>query len=323
METNPPTLNRNTVIIAVIVSALVVTGLYNMFPYNMGYGLEPVTVFRNLRLMWFGAEMGEWRHCAFVPLVTLFFVWLDRQKLATTPVRSGSADGLAALVFAGVVYWLGYKIDFTILGFLSLQITLGALLLWFFGRQFMRAIFFPWAFLVFAWPMPFINTNQLSLIIAKISAHLLNFAGMDCLQEGVKIISAPKFAYGLRIAQGQLFSLEVAAACSGLRSLFALMMVAALGGYLLLDKPWQRWVLFFCSIPLAMTGNVCRVVLLAFGAQMFGSEFAIGTEEHPSMYHLFAGYMIFVIALGGMFIIGWLLTGGWRAVARVCGFKLA
>ncbi|MDR2463939.1 MAG: exosortase/archaeosortase family protein [Verrucomicrobiales bacterium] len=316
-ETLTPT--RRTLLVPLTVSAAVLVALYGWFPYSFGYGLVPVPVFRVLQQMWTSAELGDWGHCPFVPLVVLFLIWWEHKKLASTPIENNGATGTIAIVSAGLFFWIGYKVDLSVIGFLSIQVTLAALIIWFFGLKFMRAVFFPWAFLIFAWPMPFINTNKLSLVIAKISALLLNIVGMDCVQSGVKILSAPHPEYGLQI--GRLFSLEVAAACSGLRSLFALMMMAALGGYLLLEKPWQRWILFFCSVPLAMTGNVFRVILLAFGVQVLGSETAIGSEENPSFYHLFAGFMVFVIALGGMFATGWLLSGGWRTVARICGMK--
>jgi exosortase len=271
--------------------------------------------------MWFDSRMDDWGHCSFVPLITLFLIYRDRKKLAATPIENNTLASLIAIAMAGLVYWIGYKIDITPFGFFSIQITLAALIIWFFGLKFMRAIFFPWAFLVFAWPMPFISTNTLRMVMTKISTHLLNFIGMDSIQNGTAIISAPHFDYGIQA--GKLFSLEVAAACSGLRSLFALMMMSALAGYLMLDKPWQRWFLFFCSVPLAVIGNIFRIVILAFGAQMFGSNFAIGTEQNPSNYHMFAGFMVFAIALGGMFLIGWLLNGGWRTMATSCGIKLA
>ncbi|MDR0534172.1 MAG: exosortase/archaeosortase family protein [Verrucomicrobiales bacterium] len=321
MEISKPVLDKRTLIIALVISTLILAGLYGLFPYNFGYGLEPVSVFRNLWSLWFAKNMDDWGHCPFVPLIVVFLIWWDHKKLVTVPIENNTLIGLLGIAAAGLFFWLGYKIDITALGFLSIQVTLAALIIWFFGLKFMRAVFFPWAFLIFAWPMPFISTNILRMLMTKISTHLLNFIGMDCIQNGTAILSAPHFEVGIQA--GQLFSLEVAAACSGLRSLFALMMMSALAGYLMLDKPWQRWLLFFSSVPLAVAGNVFRIVLLAFGAQLFGSPFAIGTEEHPSSFHLLAGFAVYLVALVGMFVIGWLLNGGWRPVMEYCGFKAA
>jgi len=319
MEINMPALDKRTLVISLAISALILIGLYGWFPYNFGYGLKPTPVFSNLWNLWFAKNMDDWGHCPFVPLIVLFLIWWDHKKLTATPIENNNALGITCIVGAGLFFWLGYKIDITALGFISIQVTLAALIIWFFGLKFMRAVFFPWIFLIFAWPMPFISTNFLRLLMTKISTHLLNFIGMDSIQNGTAILSAPHFEVGIQA--GQLFSLEVAAACSGLRSLFALMMMSALAGYLMLDKPWQRWVLFFSSVPLAVIGNVFRIVLLACGAQMFGSPFAIGTEQQPSSYHMLAGFAVYLVALGGMFLIGWLLNGGWRRVAEYCGFK--
>ncbi|MDR1303730.1 MAG: exosortase/archaeosortase family protein [Verrucomicrobiales bacterium] len=297
-------------LIPLIVSGLVCVGLYGWFPYNFGYDLKAVPVFRALWQMWWDADAGDWGHCKLVPLISLGLVWWQSRQLAAVPFRSDLAPGVLALLLAGLFYWVGYKIDVMVCGFLSFQFTLAALIVWFCGLPFMRAVFFPWIFLIFAWPMPFISTSGLRMLMTKLSVHLLNLIGMDSIQHGTAILSAPHFEYSIR--PGQLFQLEVAAACSGLRSLFALMMLAALAGYLTLRQPWQRWLLFACAVPLAVAGNIIRIVLLAFGAQMFGASFAIGTEQQPSFYHLFAGFMVFAVALGGMFLIGWLLNGGWQ-----------
>ena len=317
-QTNKQNLSPLILPLAVIIVVLV--ALYGLYPYNLGYGLKPVSVFNGLWAQWTYEKNDDWAHCLLVPLISLGLIYMERKKLLALPLENSPMIGGICIAGAGLFYWLGYKIDISVLGYFSFQATLAALIVWFFGVKFMRALFFSWIFLTFAWPMPFIDTSALRLIMTKVSTLLLNFIGMPAMQNGTAIISAPHFEFG--IPAGQMFSLEVAAACSGMRSLFALMMMSALAGYLMLDKPWQRWFLFFCSVPLAIVGNICRIIMLAFGAQMFGAGFAIGTEENPSTYHMFAGFMVFVVALGGMFVIGWLLNGGWRLAAQVCGINV-
>jgi exosortase/archaeosortase family protein len=105
----------------------------------------------------------------------------------------------------------------------------------------------------------------------------------------------------------------VADPCSGIRSLFALIMLAALYGHIALKRATPRLLLFLSALPLAVAGNLVRLVLLALGAVWFGQDFAIGKvvgkEQHESFYHELCGYIVFAIALGGMFAISSALEG--------------
>ena len=50
--------------------------------------------------------------------------------------------------------------------------------------------------------------------------------------------------------------------------------------------------------------------MLTLGTVAFGSEFALGKDplEHPSWFHLVAGYLVFIVALLGMTGVGALLN---------------
>jgi exosortase/archaeosortase family protein len=130
------------------------------------------------------------------------------------------------------------------------------------------------------------------------SQIFLNLVGVDTLRVGTALVSAPDYAKGL--AQGQRFALDVATPCSGIRSLFALMMVSALYAHLSLEKTWQKWTLFLLSPALAVLGNFARMVMLTVGTIFLGSAVAIGTEEHPTTFHMAAGFFVVIVALGGL-----------------------
>ena len=93
-----------------------------------------------------------------------------------------------------------------------------------------------------------------------------------------------------------------------MRSLFALLMFSALFGYLFLPRLWQQWVIFLSAFPLAILGNLVRVILLVLGSIWFGSDFAIGKDDNPSWYHEGAGYLIYAVALGSEYGLASLLT---------------
>ena len=89
-----------------------------------------------------------------------------------------------------------------------------------------------------------------------------------------------------------------------MHSLFALTMVAALYSILVFRRWWQVLVIILAAVPLAVIGNLCRIVMLTFGTMAFGSPFAIGTDENPTWFHLGAGFLVYIAALGGVLAIG-------------------
>lgn len=92
------------------------------------------------------------------------------------------------------------------------------------------------------------------------------------------------------------------------------MMVSALYAQFTLKGVWKKGLLFLCSAPLAILGNLARILMLTIGTIVFGAEFAIGKSAltDPSWFHMVAGYLVFVVALGGMVGIAFLLSNATR-----------
>jgi len=295
--------------VEVAVAFAVVIGLYGFIPYNFGFESKARSVFEMLQRFWTDPSTADWHHGMIVPLISVGLI-LHRAKELEKVVIQPSGWGVLGVVAALVLFWVGYKIDITIVGFLSLQIMIGGLILWLFGWEMMKAVAFPYAFLMFAYPFYFLDTIvafPLRGLMCQMSQFFLNLVGVDTLRVGTALVSAPDYAKGL--AQGQRFALDVATPCSGIRSLFALMMVSALYGHLTLQKGWQKWVLFLLSPALAVLGNFARMVMLTLGTILLGSAVAIGTEEHPTTFHMAAGFFVFVVALGGMVGLSRILQG--------------
>jgi exosortase/archaeosortase family protein len=166
----------------------------------------------------------------------------------------------------------------------------------------------------FTWPMQPLEDSVASPLrprTAAMTAKMLSLLGVPSINEGSALQSAPDTARGTET--GAAFSLDVDAKCSGINSLFVLMMISALLGYLALKSPRSRLILFICAVPLAVAGNVARLLMLAFGSMWFGSDFAIGKRigEHQEMsfFHTMAGFAVFGVALAGMFAICYVLEG--------------
>lgn len=298
--------------IALSAAFLVFLTLFVVIAYASGYGAERVSILSFANAIWKNGE--DWQHCYLIPFAVAGIIYYERKKFADLPV-SFSWVGLALTIFGFFVYWVGYRADNIYIGYASFQLLTSGFILWLFGWKWMLALWFPWVLLVFLYPLPFLDNFvafPLRLIMSEASAHALNIIGVPAIKSGTAIISAPDAVANLRA--GALFSVDVADPCSGIRSLFALMMVSALYSYLTQKSLWKGIFLFACSIPLAVTGNLVRILMLTFGTIIMGPEKAIGTLEEPTLFHLIAGYVVFVVALGGLLGISWLLNADWRSI---------
>jgi exosortase len=96
-------------------------------------------------------------------------------------------------------------------------------------------------------------------------------------------------------------SLGVAEACSGLRSISSLSVLALVLGYLLNPRLEARVVLFLLAIPTAIVVNVLRIVGTAMVA-----------EQNPHLaegfYHSFSGWLVFLVGFGGLYVQGMVIT---------------
>jgi exosortase len=287
--------------------------LYAFNPYAFGYGSHLVTVLHFANALWQGED---WQHCYIVPLAIAGMIWFERHNLPKEGFRR-SWTGLAMTVFGLFVYWVGYRADNIFLAYASFQILTGGMILWLMGWTWAKALFIPWAFLIFLYPLTFLDNMlafPLRMVMSESSVHVLNAMGVACIKSGTAILSAPDTLAGIR-ARAR-FSVDVANPCSGIRSLFALMMVSALYGYFTQQGLWRKAVLFLCSIPLAIAGNLARILMLTLGTIAMGPELAIGTLEKPTFFHMLAGYLVFAVALAGMLGVGWLLNADWPGLLR-------
>jgi exosortase len=237
--------------------------------------------------------VGQWwtdpnfSHGFFVPLFSGFVVWQKRSRLA----RLSPQPSWWGLLFIGlglcvlIVGQLGAEL---FLSRLSLLIVLAGLIVLFLGWTFFRVLLFPWAFLLLMIPIPALIFNQiafpLQLLASKVASTTLPWMGVPVLREG-NVIILPAMA------------LEVADACSGIRSLMSLTTLAVIYGYLMERKVGPRVLLALASIPIAVIANSLRVVGTGLLVQYWDPDKAQG------FFHEFQGWLMFVASLAMLYLL--------------------
>jgi exosortase len=233
----------------------------------------------HLVLQWW--QDPNFSHGLFVPLFSAFVVWQERGELAKLTLRP-SWTGLPILAFGLCVMIVGRLGAELFLSRASLLLVLAGLIVLFCGWNFFRAVYFPWAFLILMIPIPAILLNQITLplqsVAAKVAAAVLPILGVPVLREG-NIIYLPKMP------------LEVAEACSGIRSLMSLVTLAIIYGYLTEKRRWVRWLLALASVPVTVIANDVRIVGTGLLVQYWDAAMAEG------YYHASWGWLIFVVSL--------------------------
>jgi exosortase len=250
------------------------------------------SVLSHLVLNW--RDDPNFSHGFFVPLFSVFVVWQERVRLSRIS-RKPSWSGLGIVALGMCTLIVGQMGAELFLARTSLLIVLAGLIVLFYGWMIFRALLFPWAFLFLMVPMPTIVYNQitfpLQLLASRLSATVLPIFGVPILREG-NVINLPSMA------------LEVAEACSGIRSLMSLITLSIIYGYLLEKRLWVRYLLAITSIPIAVAANSVRIIGTGLLVQYWNPEMAEG------YYHTFEGWLIFVISLVMLYglhvLIGWI-----------------
>lgn len=295
-----------------VLALLVASGLLLIAiqPYAAGYGHFRRTILAELLMQW---KDPTWQHGALLPFIVGFLLWTRRREVAQLPVSSNHW-GLLLIVFALFLYFAGFRANNFYCGYLGVMTLVAGASLWLEGSRRSRTRLFAWLMLGFMWPLPFLEESigyQMRLLMVKTTGFVLNTVGVDSLVSGTALQSMPNTDLGRKA--GDLFSVGIAAPCSGMRSLFALLVVGALFSYFRQRLLWRRLALFSAILPIAIVANMVRILVLIFSAMVFGQHWAIGdADKEVSVFHEFTGIGVFLVALLLLQFASWLLN-------RFCG----
>jgi exosortase len=219
--------------------------------------------------------------------IALYLVWERRDQLRAarpSPTIAGLCLVLASLAVL-VAGDLGAELFLTRVSLLG---VLAGGVLFLYGWQHLRVLWFPIAFLLLMIPIPAIIFNQiafpLQLLASRFGEVVLRTLDIPVLREGNVITLANT-------------RLEVAEACSGIRSLISLLTLGIVYGYFTDTRFGVRLAIALATIPVAIVANGLRVAGTGVAAYYYGEEAAQG------FFHEFSGWVIFVLSLAMVFLI--------------------
>jgi exosortase len=223
---------------------------------------------------------GNYSHGWLIIPIAAYFAWERRDKLAATPLRP-SWFGLVVFAFGVLVLLAGLMGSEFFLSRVSLIFTLAGIVLFLFGWAHLRILAFPLAFLLLMIPLPAIVFNKiafpLQLLASQVGESAISAANIPVLREGNVLVLANT-------------SLEVAEACSGIRSLVSLITLGLVFGYFADPRGWVRTLIVASTIPVAIISNAARVAGTGILAHYYGPSAAEG------FFHEFSGWIVFIVA---------------------------
>jgi len=257
-----------------------------------------------LALIKYAAGSQLYSYILLVPFVSTYLLYLRRDQLPKKYVIDlplaivSLAGGLGVL---GFTYWLDFvgrapaDNDRLTLLTLSFLCCLAAGGFFFLGRGWMRAAAFPLAYLIFMVPMPDAMADALETASKYASAEVANllfhFSGTPFLRAGL-IFQLPNI------------TIEVAQACSGIRSSWVLFMTSILAANLFLKTRWRRFAFVAFVIPLAILRNGFRILVIGLLCVHMGPQMI------HSLIHRRGGPVFFVLSLIPFLLMLWWLRKG-------------
>ena len=249
-------------------------------------------VFGRRRPGW-GPPHDNYSHGFFVVPLALYFMWERRASLKAA-LLAPSLAGVFAVAFSLCVLLAGLLGAELFLTRISLIGVLAGTVLYVWGRHHLRILAFPLAFLLLMIPLPAIIFNQiafpLQLLASRAGELVIGLAGIPVVREG-NVLQLPSR------------TLEVAEACSGIRSLVSLIMLAIVLGHFTERRISRRLLLALAAVPIAIIANAARVAGTGLMSEL------VSPAASEGFLHTFSGWLLFVVAFIGLLAVQRALSG--------------
>ncbi len=258
----------------------------------LGAGLSVLWLMHQAGYFALWSESGGHGHGALVLLVLAYIVYVRRASLKIAwPRHRWMGQPVALLAIAGTV--AGTVTGISLLAMYGVWVFGVAGTLTVGGLDLARRLAAPLLIAFMVLPLPAgiepIITAELQTVSSELGVRIIRLLG------GVVHLDGNIIDLGTT-------KLLVAEACAGLRYLFPLMSLSALGGYLLNGPLWARLLLFLSAVPITIFMNGLRIGITGVLAERGGSAHVEG------FLHWFEGWVIFAVAFLFMLLFAWLIV---------------
>ena len=234
-------------------------------------------------------------HGNFIPFLVVGLFWWKRRELLALPLKPWW-PGLLILLAALMLHVAGFAVQQPYLSIAALFAGIYGLtgLAW--GRAWLRNSLFPFFLFMFSVPLGQRGesiTFPLRQLVSWLSEKTAHVLGIDVIRVGTQLFD-PTGNYGF----------DVAAPCSGMRSLIAIFLLATIYGFFVFRSPWKRLLLIALALPFAVLGNLARMMIIIGAAEIGGQPWGVYVHEGGPL-----GIISLIPYLPAM--IGLLLAGRW------------
>ncbi len=242
--------------------------------------------------------IAEDAHGNLIPFLVLGLLFWKRKELLAVPLRTWWPA--LSLVGAGLLlHLLGYAVQQTRVSAVGFFVGVYGLtgLAW--GPGWLVRSFFPFFLFAFAVPMGSLAESisfPLRILVCRLVEFISHYVlAIDLVRDGTQLRNPVEH-----------YQYEVAAACSGIRSLMATMLLGIVYAFVAFTAWWKRGLVLLMTLPFAVLGNLLRMLMIVITAEIWGQ--AAGNSVHDNTYFSLVPYI--------PAIVGLLLMGRWLGEAE-------
>lgn len=232
-----------------------------------------------------------------IPFLVLGLFWWKRKELLALPLRAWT-PGLAFVGLGLVLHMAGYAVQQPRVSIVGLFTGIYGLMGLAWGPAWLRSSFFPFFLFGFCVPLGTLAlpiTFKLRMLVCWLVEGMCHYVlAIDIVRDGTKLADPTGH-----------YQYDVAPACSGMRSLFAVLALAITYAMLCFRTWWKRGILVASALPLAVLGNFLRMLAIIIAAEIGGQS--LGNKVHDGGPGGVFSLLPYIPAFAGLLWLGhWL-----------------
>jgi exosortase len=242
-------------------------------------------------------------HGDFIPFLVVGLFWWKRRELLALPLGIWW-PGFLIFLMAVALHIFGYMVQEPHFSILALFMGIFGLMGLAWGRAWLRKSFFPFFLFVFSIPLgahaQSITLPLRLLVCQSVEAVGHWILGIDVIRMGTQLFD-PSGTY----------QYDVAPACSGIRSLVAIFLLATIYAFLTFRSAWKRLFLMALAFPFAVLGNLLRMLCIIIAAELGGQS--AGNYVHENTLISLVPYVPTII---GLLWVGHWIEKRWKPAEK-------